>query len=48
MALIKCPECGAEISDKADKCIKCGCPLKFNVKKRIITQLFWELLSHYC
>ena len=27
MALIKCPECGAEISDKSNKCVKCGCPL---------------------
>lgn len=24
MALIKCPECGKEISDKAEKCICCG------------------------
>lgn len=28
MALIKCPECGKEISDKAEKCIHCGYPLK--------------------
>ena len=27
MALIKCPECGKEISDKAHTCISCGCPL---------------------
>lgn len=27
MALIKCPECGKEVSDKAEKCIHCGCPL---------------------
>ena len=27
MALIKCPECGKEISDKAPACIHCGCPL---------------------
>lgn len=26
MALIKCPECGKEISDKASACIHCGCP----------------------
>ena len=24
MAMIKCPECGQEISDKAKKCIHCG------------------------
>ena len=28
MALIKCNECGKEISDKADKCPNCGCPIK--------------------
>ena len=27
MAIIKCPECGKEISDKADVCIHCGFPL---------------------
>ena len=26
MALIKCPECGKEISDKAAACPNCGCP----------------------
>ena len=26
MALIRCPECGKEISDKADFCVSCGCP----------------------
>lgn len=31
MALIKCPECGSEISDKSEVCIKCGCPLRKNV-----------------
>lgn len=28
MALINCPECGKEISDKAPACIHCGCPLQ--------------------
>ena len=26
MALIKCPECGNQVSDKASACPKCGCP----------------------
>lgn len=26
MALIKCPECGKEISEKASMCPNCGCP----------------------
>lgn len=28
MALIKCPDCEKEVSDKAESCINCGCPLK--------------------
>lgn len=28
MALIKCPECGKEVSDRATACINCGYPLK--------------------
>lgn len=28
MALIKCPECGKEISDKSNVCIHCGFPLQ--------------------
>ena len=30
MALIKCPECGKEISDKASSCPICGCPMNIN------------------
>ena len=33
MALIKCSECGKEISDKSKKCIHCGCPLNEKKKK---------------
>lgn len=28
MALIKCPECKKEISDKSQSCIHCGCPIE--------------------
>ena len=28
MALIKCPDCGKEVSNMAAVCIHCGCPLK--------------------
>ena len=28
MALIKCPECGSEISERAKTCPKCGCPIE--------------------
>lgn len=37
MALIKCPECGREISDKAVSCPGCGCPITS-------TTIFKELL----
>lgn len=35
MALIKCSECGKEISDKAITCIHCGCPIN-NEKYKIV------------
>ena len=28
MAMIKCSECGEEVSDKASTCVHCGNPLK--------------------
>ncbi len=28
MALIKCEECGKEVSDKAKVCVHCGCPIE--------------------
>lgn len=35
MALIKCKECGHEVSDKASACPNCGCPLE---KENICTE----------
>lgn len=36
MALIRCPECGKEISSNASKCIYCGYPLRAkNIKTKI-------------
>ena len=34
MSLIKCPECGKEISDVAVKCPNCGYPIKAEQKKK--------------
>ena len=31
--LINCPDCNAEVSDNADKCIKCGCPIRLDQTK---------------
>lgn len=45
MALIKCPECGKEISDKASSCPNCGCPIeiqKTEVSGNISDQLITE------
>lgn len=33
MALIKCPECGKEISDKSSTCIHCGYPIQNEAKQ---------------
>ena len=37
MALIKCSECGKEISDKAIACPYCGCPIETNSAKPEVT-----------
>lgn len=34
MALITCPECGKEISNKASFCIGCGCPMENREEKK--------------
>lgn len=44
MAIINCPECGKEISDKAEKCVHCGYPLNLQSKEKIHTK---ELLERY-
>lgn len=38
--LIKCPECGREISDKAQACIHCGYPITNNPKVVIEDNLY--------
>ena len=42
MSLISCPECGKEISDKADVCVHCGCPLN-NDKQNLYAMVFKSL-----
>ena len=37
MALIKCPECGRDVSDKADDCTHCGYPLSQTDQKPVGT-----------
>jgi len=35
MALIKCPECGNQVSEMADKCMYCGFPIHKKVNRSI-------------
>jgi len=55
MALIKCPDCGTEVSDKAEKCPKCHCPIANTGKeekpqvveltsKKLKLQMIWAIL----
>lgn len=37
--LIKCPECGKDISDKAQQCIYCGYPLNENISTNIFCEI---------
>lgn len=38
MSMIKCPECGKEISDKATNCPNCGCPsAEWNMAEKVNT-----------
>lgn len=46
MALIKCSECGAEISDKAQSCIKCGCPVE--AEKAEINEIGKKVFCRHC
>ena len=45
MALIKCNECGKEISDKSKTCIHCGNPI-FKESIKNINKKKWEELSN--
>ena len=39
MALIKCPECGNQVSSEAVACVKCGYPIRCNIKSIAISYL---------
>lgn len=47
MALITCPECGKEVSDKAASCPNCGTPLN-NAKNKKYCQHCGELIDKDC
>ena len=46
MAMIKCSECGTEISDKAEKCPKCACPIS-NTQTQDKTQVIEQTSKKY-
>ena len=43
--LIKCPECGKEISDKSKQCIHCGFPLDEQINSDLDTNLLIKYLN---
>lgn len=44
MALINCPECGKEVSDKSEKCIHCGYPInRAKIEKYVIDGKEYDL-----
>ena len=43
MALIKCPECGGQVSDKAPACIHCGCPLSSNTVNAVSEKFYVDV-----
>ena len=51
MALIKCPECGRDISDKANACVHCGYPLSKvadNAEKKESNKEWYTNNEKYC
>ena len=45
MPLIKCYDCGKEISDKSKTCIHCGCPI-FKESVKTMKKKKWEELTN--
>lgn len=41
MALINCPNCGEQVTDKAKKCIHCGCKINISLGKRIQKRIIY-------
>lgn len=48
MALINCPECNKEISDKAKSCPHCGCPINTNSKYKIVITGYHDTDTSAC
>tara|TARA_Y100001968_G_scaffold287198_1_gene288438 strand:- start:1962 stop:2228 length:267 start_codon:yes stop_codon:yes gene_type:complete len=48
MALIKCNECGKEISDKATTCPNCGSPTVFAEKEKNAKEENTQVIAFIC
>lgn len=48
MALINCPECNKEISDKANNCPNCGYPINYNNKYQLIILGYYDTDTSAC
>lgn len=46
MALIKCPECGNPISDKAEKCPHCGLPAEYFLRQQEQAEINYNNLAN--
>ena len=46
--LIKCPECGKEISNKSEQCIHCGFPIRKSQAKNICKNTSFYDYIFYC
>ncbi len=47
MALITCPECGNQISDKASNCPFCGAPISTAIGSLTVTRKFSDYMEDY-
>jgi hypothetical protein len=45
MSLIKCPECGHDVSDQASTCIKCGHPIKTATQQKSPLNNAWGAVT---
>ena len=48
MALVKCPECGKEVSEKAPQCINCGFPISEHFRKGLPGKLIIHAPNRDC
>lgn len=45
MALISCVECGTEVSDRSETCVKCGAPTALSVSERELGRFTPSMLA---